>query len=92
MTRLRITPNGAVVGLWTDDVEWTMLGRLSVHRASHVEFCQRLQQWYVQVAQPRGWMRRIIQRLTGRPRGEILYWADTRQMALAWEQEHFARN
>ena len=88
--KLRITPNGTVRGLWDDGVDWPSLGRVSVHRASHVEFCPRRQQWYVQNGQPRTWLRRALQRLLWRPCGEILHWARSREDALAWEREYFA--
>ena len=44
---LRITPDGTITGLWSDTVDWNALGRVSVHRASHVEFCDDKQMWYV---------------------------------------------
>jgi len=89
MTRLRISPDGIVLGLWTDGVAWTSLGRVSVRRASHIEFDDRRQLWYVRAGQPRSRARRLLQRLVRRPFGEILFWAKTREAALGWEQTHF---
>ena len=89
MTKLRIAPDGTVRGLWTDEIDWQSLGRSSVRRASHVEYCDRRQQWYVRAARPRSWIRRVQQWAVGRPCGEVLLWANTRQEALAWEQRHY---
>ncbi len=89
MTRLRIAPDGTVRGLWTDEIDWPSLGRSSVRRASHVEYCDRRQQWYVRAARPRSWVRRVLQRALGRRCGEVLFWAKTRPEALAWEQQHY---
>ena len=50
MTRIRIAPDGTVRGLWTDEIDWTFLGQTTVARASHVEFCERRQLWYVQAS------------------------------------------
>ena len=90
ITRLRIAPDGNVTGLWDDQIDWLSLGSLSVCRASHVEFCDRKQMWYVQLARPRSALRRLIQSFFRRPFGEILYWSPTREQALAWEREHFS--
>jgi hypothetical protein len=38
MIRLRISPDGCIRGLWTDDVGFAELGTMQVRRASHVEF------------------------------------------------------
>jgi hypothetical protein len=51
--KLRIAPDGTVRGLWDDRIDWPSLGRVSVRRASHVEYCDRRQMWYVRRAQPR---------------------------------------
>ncbi|UCG17097.1 MAG: hypothetical protein JSV19_03510 [Phycisphaerales bacterium] len=58
-------------------------------RASYVEFHDAIRKWAVRGWRPRSHVRRILQRLTGRPSGEILYMADTRQEALRWEQEYY---
>ncbi len=89
MTKLRITPDGTVRALWSDEVDWRALGQVSVQRASHVEFCDHRQKWYVQAARPRSWIRRQLQLWSGRPFGEMLHWAATRGEALAWERAHF---
>jgi hypothetical protein len=87
--KLRISEDGTIHGLWSDAVDWRAIGRVRVHRASHVEFCDRRQLWYVQVGRPRSWIRRILQQVLHRPFGEILHWAKTRQDALAWERAYF---
>ena len=88
--KLRITSDGNVTGLWDDQINWRSLGNLAVRRASHVEFCDRRQMWYVQRAQPRRCLRRLLQNLLRRPLGEILHWSPTREQALIWEREHFS--
>ena len=87
--KLRITPAGTVCGLWDDTIDWPSLGRVSVRRASHVEFCDRTQLWRVRFSHSRNALRRILQWVPRRPVGEILHWATTRSAALAWEREHF---
>jgi len=88
--KLRITADGVVQGLWDDGINWTALGHLTIQRASHVEFCDRRQRWYVRAGRPQRWWRRILQRILRRPCGEILHWTTTRAAALAWEIEHYA--
>ena len=89
MTRLRIAPDGTVRGLWTDEIDWPALGRSSVRRASHVEYSDRRQQWYVRAGRPRSWIRRVLQWALRRPCGEVVHRAKTREEALAWEQDHY---
>ena len=89
MTKLRIASDGTVRALWTDAIDWQDLGRLAVHRASHVEFCPRKQVWYVQTAQPRSALRCILQTVFRRPFGETLHWASSRAEALAWERWYY---
>jgi len=86
---LCIAADGNVEGLWEDVVDWPSLGPIAVRRASHVEFCDRKQKWYVRAATPVGWLRRFVQRLLRRPCGEILHWATTRKQALAWEHAYY---
>ena len=52
MIKLRITPDGRICGLWTDNVQLRDLGALKVRRASHVEFDDRRQCWCVREAEP----------------------------------------
>jgi len=87
--KLRIMPDGTVRGLWHDAIDWPAVGHVAVRRASHIEFCPRRQQWYVQSGQPRRWWRRLLQWVFHRPCGEVLHWAATRGAALDWEREHF---
>ncbi|UCG15418.1 MAG: hypothetical protein JSV19_08980 [Phycisphaerales bacterium] len=89
MTKLRITPDGTIRGLWDDRIGWPDLGRVSVRRVSHVEFCDRRQMWYVRAGVPTNRLRRLLQLVLRRPFGEIMHWAGTRQEALAREQQHF---
>lgn len=89
MIRLRITPDGRIRGLWTDDVQLRELGALEVRRASHVEFDEQQQRWTVREATPHKRTCRLLQRLLGRPIGGVLHQASTRASALAWEHEHF---
>ncbi len=88
--RLRISADGTVCGLYDDAVDWQALGPVIVRRASHVEFCSCRQAWYVQLARPASWWRRLLQVMTGCRWGEIVYWSETRTDALAWEHEHLA--
>ncbi|MHC4236433.1 MAG: hypothetical protein ACYSUQ_15050 [Planctomycetota bacterium] len=89
MTKLRIAPDGTVRGLWDDQIGWPSLGRVSLQRASYVEFCNRRQMWYVRAGGLCNALRVILDRLTGRPCGEMLHWAKTREAALRWERAHF---
>lgn len=89
MTRIRIAPDGRVRGLWTDVIDWHSIGSLTVRRASSVEFDDSIQKWVVRAWRPRSRIRRFLQWLTGRPFGEIVRWATTRQDALAWERTHY---
>ena len=86
---LRITPDGTIRGLWSEAVGWQDLGRVTVTRASYVEFSDRSQIWYVQAGRPKDWLRRVLQHLLGRPFGDILHWARTREEALTWERGHY---
>lgn len=51
--KLIIARDGTIRGLWDDAVDWPTLGRISIRRASHVEFCPQRQRWYVQSGHPR---------------------------------------
>ena len=83
-TRVRISTDGTVRGLWTDRVDWRAIGKLSVRRASYVEHDNSIQTWIVRAWQPRSRAGRVLQRLTGRPFGEVLYLAYPREQALDW--------
>ena len=89
MTKLRITPDGCVRGLWTDEIDWPSIGRVSVRRASHIEFCDRRQMWYVRAGRPKSRVRRLLQVMLHRPFGEVLRWARSRAEALKWELAHY---
>jgi hypothetical protein len=88
MIRLHITPDGAVRGLWADEVDLPALGPVRVRRASYVEFDQRRQRWCVREAWPRALWRRVLQGLLHRPLGRRLHTAAQRSAALAWEREN----
>ena len=87
--KILITTEGTVKSLWNGSVDWRSLGRVTISRASHVEFCNKKQMWYVKAGRPHHWLRRVLQRISGYRLGEILYWANTREEALDWEQEYF---
>jgi hypothetical protein len=78
MTKLRITLDGRIRGLWDDDVSLAELGVIRVRRASHVEFDNRLQRWTVRPAiQP------------SMHRCPAVHQSPSRAHALAWEHENF---
>ena len=87
--KLRIGEDGTIRGLWSDAVDWHVIGRVSVRRASHVEFCARRQMWYVRAGRPRSWWRGVLQLVSGRPLGDIVHWARTRRDALDWERAYY---
>jgi hypothetical protein len=75
MTKFRITPDGRIRGLWTDDVQLGELGCLHVRRASHVEYDENLQRWTVRpVHAP----------------GRVLHSSCSRAAALTWEHAYFS--
>jgi hypothetical protein len=90
MTKIRIAPDGTVRGLWTDEINWTSLGRAAVERASHVEFCRRRQQWFVREGQARNALRALLETLLRRHFGRVLHWSGSRADALAWEHDYFS--
>ena len=89
MTKLRITPDGRIRGLWDDAIPLADLGSVRVRRASHVEYDNRRQCWTVRPAggcRPRaGWIGRLFGRLTA----PAVHHAGTRADALNWEKVHF---
>ncbi len=87
--RITITEDGRVRSLWNDEIDWSLLGPVTITRASHVEFCNKRQRWYVQAAIPRSTLRWLLQKTLRRPFGEVLFQAPTRQEALEWERVHF---
>lgn len=50
MHRIVVKPGGLVVSLYTDKLPFSKIGRLSVERASNVEFDTALQGWTVTLA------------------------------------------
>ena len=89
MIKLRITPDGRIRGLWSDEVQLCELGIVRVRRASHVEFDDRQQCWCVGDALPKTWLSRWLSRLLRHPISRVLHRATTRAAALAWEHDHF---
>lgn len=89
MIKLRITPDGRIRGLWSDEVQLCELGVVRVRRASHVEFDDRQQCWCVRDASPKPRLSHWLNRLLRRPIGLVLHKAATRAVALAWEHDHF---
>lgn len=90
MTRIRIAPDGRVRGLWTDEIDWPSLGKAAVERASHVEFCERRQLWYVRDVRARNALRVFLEIVLRRPFGDVLHWSGSRRDALAWEHDYFS--
>ena len=89
MIKMRITPDGRIQSLWTDDAQLQDLGTLKVRRASHVEFDDQQQCWIVREAQPINNLRHWLQWLFGQPTERVLHRAANRSDALAWEYKHF---
>ena len=69
-----ITKTGGVQMLHDDTAELETLGKVDVSRASHVEFCNDRQQWYVQSAKTK----------------KYLGYFDTRTEALTWERDFYS--
>ena len=80
MTKLRISPDGRIRGLWDDEVRLGELGVMRVRRASHVEFDDRLQCWTVR--EPMRFNRRLFYRLIDNANNEVLHRTTTRAAAL----------
>lgn len=90
MTRIRIAPDGTVQGLWTDEIDWTFLGKVAVKRASHVEFCERQQRWHVRRARSCNALQLLVAFVLRRSGGDVLHGSRRRQDALAWERDYFS--
>ena len=89
MTKLRITSDGRVCGLWTDQIQFKAMGTVRVRRVSHVEFYEHYQCWGVREAIPASSIRRWLQWLLRCPMGRLLRTASARRQALAWEHEYY---
>ena len=89
MTKIRITSDGRVCGLWTDQIQFKALGPVRVRRVSHVEFYEHYQCWGVREAIPASPLRRWLQWLLRCPMGRLLRTTSTRRQALAWEHEYY---
>ena len=72
--QILVTKSGGVEMLHDDTAELESLGTVTTTRASHVEFCNERQQWYVQSAKTK----------------KMLKYFDTRQQALAWERDYYS--
>lgn len=69
MISLQITPEGGIQMLQDDAIDLTQFGQVEVSRASHVEFCNREQGWYIESA-------KTGERLASgfKTRGEAITW------------------
>ena len=85
----RILEDGTVRGLWSDDIDWPALGRVSVRRASHVEFDARRQLWTVREARRCNAFDLLLRPAKRWLGGDILFRAHRREEALAWERAWF---
>ncbi len=74
MIQLQLTANGGMRMLQDDAMDLRQFGKVKVTRASHVEFDNAAQTWYVKSAKT----------------GKYLYRARTRAMALAWEKRFYS--
>ena len=74
MISLQIDAQGGVAMLQDDALDLRELGTVEITRASHVEFDNAKQLWFVQSAKTL----------------KFLYWAKTRIEALAWEKEWYS--
>lgn len=87
--KLRITADGRIRGLWSDDVQLGELGFVRVRRASHVEFDDRRQCWTVRDAAPQWTPNWLAQLMLGETTSRVLHQAPARASALAWEHDYF---
>jgi hypothetical protein len=71
---LTITDQGDIVTLYDDALHKLNLGRLTMQRASHVEFNPLLQEWEVSLADHTG---------------EVVFRHPSRVTCLAWERNYF---
>lgn len=74
MISLQITAGGGVQMLQDDALDLRELGAVEITRASHVEFDNAKQLWYVQSAKTL----------------KYLHYAPTRAAALAWEKDYYS--
>ena len=72
--KILVTKAGGVQMLHDDVASLETLGKVEVSRASHVEYDNALQKWYVQSAKTL----------------EVLGHFDTREAALAWEKDFYS--
>lgn len=74
MISLQIDASGGIQMLQDDALDLRQFGKVEISRASHVEFDNGVQAWYVQSAKT----------------GEMLHYAQTRAEALAWEKAYYS--
>ena len=72
---LTFKPDGTATTLWTEAIALPSLGRLTIRRASTVEFNTATQKWEVRL--PR--------------RRDVLFAHTSRSKCLQWEQRYFNR-
>lgn len=75
MLKMQITAQGGIQMLQDDAVDLTEFGSVEVTRASHVEFCNQEQGWYVESAK------------TGQ---RLVSGFKTRGEAIAWEKNYYS--
>lgn len=73
--KLEITSKGGIQMLHDDAVDLSEFGKVKVKRASHVEYSNTKQRWYVQSAKTRKMLRDDF---------------NTRAEALAWEKQYYS--
>lgn len=72
---LSVDSDGTIRGLWTEDVPLESIGRLSMQRASHVEFNETTQLWEVWIA--------------GKQTETPAFTSPSRQACIDWERNYF---
>ena len=72
--KILLTKSGGVQMLHDDNAKLESLGKVDVKRASHVEYDNHKQLWYVQSAKTL----------------KILCYAKSREEALSWEKEYYS--
>lgn len=75
MLKMQLTRSGGVQMLQDDAVDLTEFGSVEVTRASHVEFCNQDQAWFIASAK------------TGK---RLASGFKTRAEAITWEKNHYA--
>lgn len=69
-----ITKDGGIKMLHHDVADLESFGKVNIKRASHVEYDNEKQKWFVQSAKTL----------------KILHYAESREQALAWERDYYS--